>query len=52
MADFKTNPAEETKNLVQKIIANGVTEREKRIQKNCFETAKTKTKKNGVREKY
>jgi hypothetical protein len=29
MADFETNPAEETKNPVQKITANGVTEREK-----------------------
>ena len=45
MADFETNPAEETKNPVQKITANGITEREKRIQKNCFETGKTKTKK-------
>ena len=54
MADFDKNPVEETKNPVQKITANGVTEREReRIQKNCFEIAKTRTKtKNGVKDKY
>jgi hypothetical protein len=29
MADFETNPVEETKNPVQKITANGVTKRER-----------------------